>query len=343
MTNHKSRIILDKSLIAEGITSKVDRWRSGVNAALLESNFSRTQAEHLTWSVEAHHFDVFICGRLKSTGQSLINLPHKYDNLNDHFILMSVVEGGIEGKAGYVNIELSAGDIILLDVLQPINMKMRESRNSNYIDVLYVAIPRALLSDIDNCCQLHGKIIPQKDFLSRMIATNITALMSHSANFSHAEVNQVARPIIDFVISAIRSTHAPIQPIMMDTKLHIITRICDFIQEHLRVPALGAELICQKFGLSRSSLYRLFEPFGGIVAHIRKKRIVAATRMLLKPQYQPWKVAEIAYYWQFEPAAFNRLFFSAYGITPNQARKEHHELWALENMNESQVVWLRSL
>lgn len=343
MTNHGSRIILDQSLSAEGISSKVDRWRSGVNAALLESNFSRTQAERLTWSVEAHHFDVFICGRLKSTGQSLINLPHKYDNLNDHFILMVVVEGGIEGKAGHVDIELEPGDIILLDVLQPIKMRMKESRKSNYVDVLYVAIPRALLAEIDNCCQLHGRIIPHKDFLSRMIATNIAALMSHSANFSDSEVNQVARPVIDFVISAIRAAHAPIQPIMMDTKLHIVTRICDFIQEQLRLPALGPQLICQKFGLSRSSLYRLFEPFGGIVAHIRKKRIVAATRMLLKPQYRQWKVAEIAYYWQFEPAAFNRLFFSAYGITPNQARKEHQELWALENMNESQVAWLRSL
>ncbi len=343
MANHNSRIINDKSLAAEGITSKVDRWRSGVNAALLESNFSRSQAEQLRWTVEAHHFDVFICGRLQSTAQSMINFPHKYENLNDHFILMVVVEGGIEGKAGHLDITLSPGDIIILDVLQPIKMKFIESRQVHYIDVLYMAIPRALLSEVDNSCQLHGKIIYQKDFLSRMIASNMASLMSHSANFSDSDVNKVARPIIDFVISAIRSSHAPIQPIMMDTKLHIITRVCDFIQENLRVSALGADLICQKFGLSRSSLYRLFEPFGGIIAHIRKKRIIAATRMLLKPLYQQWKVAEIAYYWQFEPATFNRLFVSAYGITPNQARKEHHELWALENMNESQVVWLRSL
>lgn len=343
MNTLNSRIILDQSLEAESATSKIERWRSGVNAALLESNFSRTEAEYLTWSVEAHHFDVFICGRLTSTSQSLINLPHKYDNLNDHFILMILIEGGIEGNAGHVNIDLGPGDIIILDVLQPIKMKLKESRKLNYIDVLYVAIPRALLSEIDNCSLLHGKVIAQQDFLSKMIASNVVSLMSHSKNFNHSEVIKVSRPIIDFIISAIRATHAPIQPIMMDTKLHIITRICDFVQDNLRAPALSAELICQKFGLSRSSLYRLFEPFGGIVAHIRKKRIVAATRMLLKPQYQQWKVAEIAYYWQFEPAAFNRLFYAAYGITPNVARKEHHELWALENMNESQVVWLRSL
>ncbi len=343
MTNHNSRIINDKSLITEGITSKVDRWRMGINAALLESNFSRYQAEHLRWTVEAHHFDVFICGRLQSTAQSLINFPHKYDNLNDHFILMVVVAGGIEGKAGRLDINLSPGDVIILDVLQPIKMNLIESRVGNYIDVLYMAIPRALLFEVDNSCQLHGKIIYQKDFLSKMIASNMASLLSHSANFSDSEVNKVARPIIDLVISAIRSSHAPIQPIMMDTKLHMITRVCDFIQENLRVAALGSELICQKFGLSRSSLYRLFEPFGGIIAHIRKKRVVAATRMLLKPQYRQWKVAEIAYYWQFEPAAFNRLFIATYGLTPNQARREQHELWALENMNESQVVWLSSL
>ncbi len=343
MTNHSGRIIYDQSLPSEGVTSKVERWRSGVNAALLQSDFTRTEAETFTWSVEAHHFDVFICGHIRSSEQKLINLPYKYDNLNDHFIMMIMIDGGIEGLAGRLAIQLEPGDIIILDLLQPIKLGFKTGHKSSFVDVIYVAFPRVLLSDIDNSCQLHGKIIRQKDFLSRLIASNLIALMNHSANLNNNEVNKVARPVIDFIISGIRASHAPIQPIMMDARLHVITRVCDFILENLRLPALSSELICQKFGLSRSSLYRLFEPFGGIIAHIRKKRIVAATRMLLSPHYRQWKIAEIAYYWQFEPATFNRLFLTTYGMTPNQARKEHHELWALENMNESQVIWLRSL
>ena len=343
MTNRSGRIIYDQSLHSEGITSKVERWRSGINAALLESDFTRTQAEIFTWSVEAHHFDIFICGHIKSSEQKLVNLPHKYDNLNDHFILMIMIDGGMEGMAGRLAVELGPGDIILLDLLQPIKLQFKLGRQSNYVDVLYVAFPRALLNEIDNSCQLHGKIIRQKDFLSQLIASNITALMSQSAHLVNSEINKIARPVIDFIISAIRTSHSPVQPFMMDARLHVVTRVCDFIQQNLRLPALTPELICQKFGLSRSSLYRLFEPFGGIVAHIRRKRIVAATRMLLNPHYRPWKIAEIAYYWQFEPASFNRLFMATYGITPNQARKEHLELWALESMNESQVIWLRSL
>ncbi|TKI07648.1 helix-turn-helix domain-containing protein [Martelella alba] len=343
MTNRNGRIIYDQSLSTEGITSKVERWRSGINAALLESDFTRSQAELFTWSVEAHHFDVFICGQIKSSEQQLVNLPHKYDNLNDHFILMIMLEGGMAGSVGRSSVEIEAGDIILLDLLQPIKLQFKAGKHSRYINVLYVVFPRTLLVELDNSSQLHGKIIRQKEFLSRLIASNVTALMSHSASLPNSEINKTARPVIDFIISAIRASYAPLQPLVMDVRLHLITRICDFIQENLRLPALAPELICQKFGLSRSSLYRLFEPFGGIVAHIRKKRIVAATRMLLNPHYRAWKIAEIAYYWQFEPSTFNRLFLAAYDITPNQARKDQLDLWALESMNESQVIWLSSL
>ena len=343
MTNRNGRIIYDQSFHSEGVGSKVERWRSGVNAALLESVFTRTQADDFVWSVEAHHFDIFLSGRIRSSDQKLVNLPHRYENLIDHYILMVMLSGGIDGAAGHVSIQLEPGDIILLDLLQTIKLTFKADRQCQFAEVLYVAFPRILLTEIENSCQLHGKIIDHRDFLSKLIASNLSALLTYSINLESSEINKVARPVIDFIISSIITTHALIQPVMVDARLHVVTRVCDFIQENLRLPALTADLICQKFGLSRSSLYRLFEPFGGIVAHIRRKRVIAATRMLLNPNYRQWKIAEIAYFWQIEPAAFNRLFQSSYGLTPHLARKEHQALWALENMNESQIVWLRSL
>lgn len=343
MTNRNGRIIYDQSFHSEGVGSKVERWRSGINAALLESVFTRSQADDFAWSVESHHFDVFLSGRIRSSEQKLVNLPHSYENLIDHYILMVMVAGGMTGEAGRSAIQLEPGDIVLLDLLQPIKLMFKADRQSRVADVLYVAFPRILLAEIENSCQLHGKIIDHRDFLSKLIVSNLSALLSYSANLDNSEINKIARPVIDFIISSIMTTHAPIQPVTVDVRLHVVTRVCDFIQENLRLPALSSDLICQKFGLSRSSLYRLFEPFGGIIAHIRRKRLIASTRMLLNPNCRQWKIAEIAYYWQFEPATFNRLFLASYGLTPNQARKEHHDLWALENMKESQIVWLRSL
>lgn len=343
MKGRNGRIIIDHSVAGESSHSKIERWRSGINATLIQSNFSRSQTESLTWSVEAHHFDIFICGRLRSTAQNLANLAFKYDDLNDHFILLIMVDGGLEGSAGRANFEIGPGDIMLFDVLQPMKMKLRESRQQGLADVLYVAIPRTLLASVADSAQLHGRIIPHGDLLSQLIASQISSLLQNSTTLNIDDISKVSRPVMDFIISAIHSAHDPRRPLEVDAQLHALTRICDFIQQNLLQPSLTPAFIGQRFALSRSALYRLFEPFGGIVSHIRQKRLVGATRMLLHPHYQHWKVAEIAYYWQFEPTTFSRLFQVAYAVTPQQARKQQLALWSLDSMNESQVIWLRSL
>ncbi|TCV98204.1 AraC family transcriptional regulator [Biostraticola tofi] len=340
---HPGRIIIDHSNEREKRASKIERWRAGVNAALLDSEFTRSQSEVLRWSVEAHHFNIFICGKLTSTAQMLGNLSSKYDNLNDHFILMILLTGGIEIKIGHYASVLDPGDLIILDILQPMKMKLLESNKTKSIEVIYVAIPRLFLYDAEDGCHLHGKVLEHRDILNRLITSQILSLIDSSPGLSIDDVNRVARPVMEFLVHAIKSSCSQWQPLANDVSEQVLSRVCDFIYANLRLPLLTPELIGKNFGLSRSSLYRLFESYGGIVAHIRRKRITAATRMLLHPQYRHWQVAEIAYYWQFEPATFNRLFAAIYDTTPNLARKEQQKLWALDSVNESQVLWLKSL
>ncbi|PPD16072.1 MAG: hypothetical protein CTY25_03615 [Methylobacterium sp.] len=52
-----------------------------------------------------------------------------------------------------------------------------------------------------------------------------------------------------------------------------VEAVCAFIERHLLSPELSPELIAGEFAMSRATLYRLFEPLGGVGRHIRQQRL----------------------------------------------------------------------
>ena len=46
-----------------------------------------------------------------------------------------------------------------------------------------------------------------------------------------------------------------------------------YIDKHLDSPRLSADAIARCFGWSRATLYRLFEPDGGLMKYIQRRRL----------------------------------------------------------------------
>ena len=94
------------------------------------------------------------------------------------------------------------------------------------------------------------------------------------------------------------------------------------IDQTLRSPALGVETLATTFGLSRASLYRLFEPVGGVASYIRKSRLNRAYQDIVAAEYSNRRIGPIAYRLGFKNlSAFNRLFKETYGVSPKEARE----------------------
>ena len=73
--------------------------------------------------------------------------------------------------------------------------------------------------------------------------------------------------------------------------------------------------------MSRASLYRLFEPVGGVACYIRTRRLARARQELTMPGLQDRRIGTVAYRAGFQNIlAFNRAFREAYGETPRDAR-----------------------
>lgn len=102
----------------------------------------------------------------------------------------------------------------------------------------------------------------------------------------------------------------------------IAERAFKMIAQKLSDPDLTPNRLCRELGVSRSRLYRIFEPFGGVSNCIRRKRLLR-TRDILADSSDGRPISTIAEQWGFtDPSAYSRMFRREFGIAPKEARAD---------------------
>ena len=100
----------------------------------------------------------------------------------------------------------------------------------------------------------------------------------------------------------------------------VLERARRLIRANLSAPDLGPDKLCRDLGVSRSRLYRLFEPLGGVMRYIQRQRLLAAHAMLSRPDGSA-HILQIAESVGFMDASgFSRAFRQEFGYTPREAR-----------------------
>lgn len=101
----------------------------------------------------------------------------------------------------------------------------------------------------------------------------------------------------------------------------IMARANKLIAAQLADRDLSPERLCRDLDVSRSRLYRIFEPNGGISNHIRRQRLLR-TRDILADDMDRRSISAIAEEWGFTDAStYSRTFRREFGMTPKEARE----------------------
>ncbi len=99
-----------------------------------------------------------------------------------------------------------------------------------------------------------------------------------------------------------------------------LARLRRIIRHNLGAATLRPGRLAAMAGMSRSQLYRLFEPLGGVAQVIQRERLRQARRLLSDPAERRdiGALAEAAGF--FDPSSFSRAFRREFGCTPSEMR-----------------------
>lgn len=152
---------------------------------------------------------------------------------------------------------------------------------------------------------------------SGLVADYLLALERRLPHLTQADAPALARATRSMV-----STLAPAPPpAMQKPSLAARLRAEQVIRANLASARLDSQRIATLSGISRSTLYRLFEDQGGVAAHVRRVRLETVHAALTDPDQNARQIRAIASEAGFHCiASFNRAFKARYGASPGEVR-----------------------
>jgi AraC-like DNA-binding protein len=234
----------------------------------------------------------------------------------DHVLVQLYVKGGYTGMAGNRPIAVGPGDICVLDFAETTETLATDHES------LTIVIPRIMIEQRLDHVSLHGLVLKADTALAKLLGQHFLALFELAPTMTFDECESAIDGTIALILACLRGELEARDAHDSGMDTISLANIRRYIHEHLHDEHLTADGIARQFGLSRSSLYRLFEPMGGIADYIRRKRLHRAFFEVVSPALADRRISEIARRWQFSSeSSFSRAFKATYGITPSGARK----------------------
>lgn len=168
---------------------------------------------------------------------------------------------------------------------------------------------------------------PLTNAMGAVLGHYIESLADSLETMTEAELPRVAEATRALIAACI----VPAAPKDIPADAHVerarLSRIRQIIRQNLRSTRLGPDRLCKLAGVSRSQLYRLFEPFGGVARYIQNERLRQAHQALSDPSNtrEIIKVAEDFGF--FDPSAFSRAFRREFDYSPTQLRQTAQSGW----------------
>lgn len=235
----------------------------------------------------------------------------------DHFLIQLCEEGGLTGAAERRDMAGTSGDICVFDLARSAKTASPDFRNTNLV------VPRSLLAPLlGDPDALHGLVLKAETPRAHLLGHHLHQLARQLPRLDMLEAEALVEPTVQLVAGCLGPSFDARETAAKGIDHARLATIRTWIDRRLGDPDLGPDRICRHFGISRSALYRLFEPLGGIAAHIRTRRLGRCFHDLAAPRHRSALVSEIAFRWGFtNEASFSRMFRDAYGMTPMEVRR----------------------
>ena len=259
--------------------------------------------------------------------------------------IMAVLElesGGWRGDYDGRPANSQLGAIRLIDMSRPFDMVTER------FETVHLVLSRTALEPQTADLDFHGCVVSEDSPSGRLLGSHIRATWTGAAGMSATDLTLAGKAAAALVSAVILAHGAPAGDDIRPVEKMLLASAQRFVIQNLSDPDLSPEAVRDHIGISRSLLYKVFEPVGGVSAFIQARRLDQAFDEITSDQSNQQTLAEIGYRVGFRSDAhFSRAFRARFGMTPGRLRTlgepaRREGLSAIERPDDV-FDWLRGL
>ncbi len=231
----------------------------------------------------------------------------------DHWAMTLVLEGNIETSAPCWSFRGGAGLIQVHPLAGFYEGHITDS------EMLVLVVPH------DFCPEV-ARVLSAIEFstidtgMGQLLSEFLLGLAKRLANLEVTDLGNLAAATKAMILACasptadrIREAEEPISMVLLEKARRLVQH--NLFDSHFCVETLRREL-----AVSRTRLYRLFEPYGGVAHYVQRRRLLDAHAVLADPCDQR-RIVDIAEQRCFtDGAEFSRAFRREFGYTPSDVR-----------------------
>jgi len=259
--------------------------------------------------------------------------------------VMAVLElesGGWRGEYDGRAASSALGTIRLIDMARPFDMV------TETYETVHLVLSRTVLEPQTAELDFHGCVVSEESPSGRLLGSHIRATWASVAAMSTSDLTLAGKAAAALTSAVILAHGAPARDTIRPVEKMLLASAQRFVVQNLSNADLTPETVRRHLGVSRSLLYKAFEPVGGVSAFIQARRLDQAFDEILGDQAEQYTLAEVGYRLGFRSDAhFSRAFRARFGMTPGRLRAlgepaRRQGLSAIERPDDV-FAWLRGL
>ncbi len=263
----------------------------------------------VTWDLGCLAFS-----HIETDALGFVSLPgHTRRDPLDHWTLTTLLYGSVNTVAPARTFEGGAGVVQVHPLGRPFEGTVTNS------EMLMLFVPR------DFCAEVTGALNAAEfsnlsTGMGRLFTDYMFGLAKRLPVIDETELPALVAATRAMILACAAPSADHIEEAQEPIASVLIERAHRIIQARLFDPTLAADSLRRELGVSRSRLYRLFEPFGGVMHYIQRRRLLDAHSALSDPNDRR-RIIEIAEQHCFSDGTeFSRAFRREFGCSPTDVR-----------------------
>ena len=271
----------------------------------------------LTAEARSWRLGALVAGRYNY--EAAITTSPESGNIEDRVVLRIYVNGSAHGVIGDRPVQFGPNAVHLLDRSRPYRAI------SSDVETLIVSVPYETIAYDPSQHNGHHAFAFDTP-LGRMLRANLEAIFEAAPAATIEDGHAISSAFLGMLQVILTSNHKDDglrekfeESREIGLKRYITDNLCD--------PALSVEVICAAMGVSRTTLYRIFEPEGGLFQFVRTRRLEGALKELAGNAPRRGLIGAAAARWGYpDQSQFNRLFRAHFGFRPGDVIRQDSRL-----------------